>query len=112
MKCDKCGYHDVVAWSKQQDMNMKEGLAYAVVGTIFNGLGHFVLGNSRYNKSADLWNQEVFYCRHCGAYFMRCPECKTLIPVRDMPEDGKTIARCGSCRKTVLYASDYDMGGG
>ena len=19
MKCDKCGYHDVVAWSKQQD---------------------------------------------------------------------------------------------
>lgn len=112
MKCDKCGYHDLVTWSKQQDMNMKEGLAYAVVGSVFNGLGHFLMGNSRYDKSADLWNQEVFYCRHCGAYFMRCPECKTYIPVNDMPVNGKTIARCGKCRKTVLYAFDYDMSGG
>lgn len=110
MKCNKCGYHDVVSWSKQQDMSMKEGLAYAVLGTMFNGLGHFVRGNASYRSGADCWNQQVFYCRHCGQYFMRCPKCDKLLPVNGMPENGQTMVRCATCGSNILYASDYNMG--
>ena len=70
------------------------------------------MGNCRYASGADYWNQEVFYCRHCGTYYMRCPDCGKLIPVSGMPENGKTKATCLSCGNVVLYAGDYDMEGG
>lgn len=43
---------------------------------------------------------------------MRCRDCDKYIPVNEMPENGKTIARCTSCGKRILYASDNNMGGG
>lgn len=109
--CKSC-YTTLSSWSKFKDMEMKEGTAYAAVGSVLNGLGHMFLGNFGYKEGCDNWSQELFFCKNCKTYFMKCPSCGNLMPLSVMPENGKTIVKCGNCSKKTLYAADYNMGGG
>ena len=109
--CKKC-QRTLVSWSKFKDMEMKGDTATAVVGSVFNGLGHMFWGNSRYKSGSDHWSQELYYCRNCKTYYMKCPKCGNLMPLSDMPQNGKTLVTCNNCGDKTLYAADYDMGGG
>ena len=108
--CKKC-CKDLISWSKFKDLEMKEGIALAAVGSIFNGISHMVMGNSGYRNDCDQWSQELYFCMNCKTYYMKCPKCGTLMPLSDMPKNGKTMLKCGSCGSKILYANDYDMGG-
>ena len=109
--CKKC-QSTLVSWSKFKDMEMKGNTATAAVGSIFNGLGHMFLGNSLYRSGSDHWSQELYYCKNCKTYYMKCPKCGNLMPQGDMPQNGKTLVTCNTCGDKTLYAADYDMGGG
>lgn len=60
--CKSC-YTTLSSWSKFKDMEMKEGTAYAAVGSVFHGLGHMFIGNSGYKDDCDNWSQELFSVR-------------------------------------------------
>lgn len=109
--CKKC-YKSLTSWSKFNDMEYKEGTAYAAVGSIFNGIGHMFMGNSGYRDDCDHWSQELYFCMNCKTYYMKCPKCGNLMPLSVMPKNGKTLVKCGNCGDITLYADDYDMGGG
>ncbi len=110
--CIKCG-KKLSSWSKFKDMQMKEDVVYATIGTIFNGIGHAFWGNSRHRKEeADHWSEEIYYCTDCKIYYMKCPKCGNLLPLSVMPTNGKTIVKCKKCGDATLYAGDYDAGGG
>ena len=68
--CKKC-YKSLTSWSKFKDMEYKEGTAYAAVGSIFNGIGHMVMGNSGYRDDCDHWSQELYFCMNCKTYNMK-----------------------------------------
>ncbi len=94
-------------------MEMKENVGYAIIGSIFNGLGHFWSGNSRYRDlKVDHWSETVYYCHNCNTYYMECLQCDNLLPLSSMPTNGQTIVKCKKCGNTTLYAGDYDMSGG
>ena len=109
--CKKCG-KTLVTWSKFKDMKYKEDVAYAIIGSIFNGIGHGFWGNSRYRKGGDHWSQELYFCFNCKTYHMKCPKCGNLLPLSVMPKNGKTLVKCKQCGDSTLYADDYDAGGG
>ena len=108
--CIYC-YRELSSWSNFKDMEMKDGTLMAAAGSIFNGLGHMFWGNSRYKRDADHWSHTLFYCKNCKTYYLKCPKCGNLMPLSEMPHNGKTEATCSSCGDTTLYADDYDMGG-
>lgn len=109
--CKKC-YTGLTSWSKFKDMEYKEGTPYAAVGSIFNVLGHMVMGNAGYRDDCDHWSQELYFCTNCKTYYMKCPKCGNLMPLSVMPKNGKTLVKCGNCDDRTLYAADYNMGGG
>lgn len=111
-KCIKCG-KSLSSWSKFKDMQMKEDVVYATVGTIFNAIRHAFWGNSRHrSEGVDHWSEELYYCLDCKIYYIKCPKCGNLLPLSVMPTNGKTIVKCKKCGDTTLYAGDYDSGGG
>lgn len=109
--CKQC-QSNLTSWSKFKDMEMKADTVSAVVGSVFNGLGHMFWGNSRYRGGSDHWSQELYFCRNCKTYYMKCPKCGYLMPLSVMPQNGKTLVVCNICGDKTLYAADYDMGGG
>lgn len=109
--CKKC-HRELCSWSKFKDMEMKEDMVYATVGSVFNGLSHMFWGNSRYRKDCDHWTQDLYFCKNCKTYYIKCPKCGNLMPLSVMPKNGKTQVVCGSCGDKTLYAGDYDMEGG
>lgn len=108
--CKNC-YRSLTPWSKFKDMEMREGTAYAAVGSIFNGIGHIFMGNSGYVGDCDYWSQELYFCTNCKTYYMKCPKCDNLMSINDMPKNGKTLVKCSRCGSNTLYAGDYDMEG-
>lgn len=109
-KCKKCS-SELMSWSEFKEMEMRDNTLVAILGSVVNGAGHIFWGNSRY-KGAEFWTQEVYFCYNCKTYYMRCTNCKNLIPLGAMPENGQTLKTCDKCGKQILYAHDYDMGGG
>lgn len=109
-RCNNC-YKHLKSWSKFKDLTMKEGTALAAVGSIFNGISHMFMGNSGYRKDCDHWSQDLYFCENCKLYYIKCPKCKDLMQLTEMPKNGKTVAICRSCGDRTLYAGDYDMGG-
>lgn len=108
--CKNC-LRSLSSWSKYKDMEMKEGTGYALVGSLFNGLGHMVMGNSGYRNDCDHWSIELYFCTNCKTYYMKCPKCGNLMPLSVMPNNGKTVVKCSNCGDRTLYADDYNMGG-
>lgn len=108
--CKKCS-RSLTLWSKFKDMELKEGTTRAVVGSVFNGIGHMVMGNSGYRDNCDHWSQELYFCMNCRTYYMTCPRCGNLMPLSFMPVNGKTVVKCSKCDDRTLYADDYDIGG-
>lgn len=110
-KCKKC-LKDLSKWSKFKDMEMKENVVYAIVGSVVNGLGHMFWGNARYKSDGcDHWTKDLYFCKNCGSYYIRCAKCGNFIMLKMMPKNGKTQAVCSLCGDKILYAGDYDMGG-
>ncbi len=109
-RCKKC-YKDLTSWSKFKDLSMKEGVALAAVGSIFNGISHMLMGNSGYRNGCDHWSQDLYFCEHCKSYYIKCPKCKNMMQLAEMPQNGQTVVRCSECGDRTLYAGDYDMGG-
>lgn len=109
--CKKCN-KNLASWSKFDDMVMKEGVLYAIFASVFNGFVHMVMGNSSYRKGSDCWSNELYYCTRCKIYYIKCPNCGEMMPLSVMPKNGKTIVECKECEKKILYATDYNMGGG
>ncbi len=110
-KCKKCS-KELTSWSKFKDMEMKQNTAYAVVGSVVNGLGHMFWGNALYKRDGcEHWASDLYFCKNCGTYHLRCPNCGHLIILSEMPKNGKTQAVCGVCGDKTLYARDFNMGG-
>lgn len=110
-RCQKC-HNSLIKWSKYKDMERNDGTGFAIAGSIFNGLKHFVMGNSGYRSDCDHWSLELYFCESCKTYYMKCPNCGNLMSLSEMPRNGKTIAKCSNCGDKTLYAGDYNMGGG
>ncbi len=111
-KCKKCK-KDLFYWSKFRDLKQKEGIGTAIFSTIFNGIDHFLSGESNSRKHRpDYRTLDLFYCSKCKLYSLKCPGCDTLNLLTDMPNETHTIIMCSGCGKRILYAEgDYSMGG-
>jgi len=105
-RCNKCK-QELESWGRYKDAKMKYGLLIAAVKSVLTEIVVTASGGIQtIGQKYDKETTELYYCKHCRAYYLKCPLCGHLIETESLPTETFSKYSCGNCKKIILYSEE------
>lgn len=104
--CNNCN-RQLETWGRYKDAKMKYGTLIAAVKSVLTEVAVTASGGIQtcFQKH-DKKTTELYYCKHCKRYYLKCPLCGYLIEIKDLPTETFSKYPCGRCKKIIMYSEE------
>lgn len=102
-KCNKCGLN-LEEWNRYKDDRLKHSKTWAIGWAIVSlPINQAIGGLFNIMHSNDNESLELYFCKKCRVYYLKCSVCGHLIETYHMPVKSNTVLECSHCHKRIIY---------